>query len=320
MMIKSGVCWSRVIAFVVLGLIAAVPIASAQTVLTACQPLPTGNYALGKNITASGDCFTITGNNVAIDFKGHTLTGNGSGNGVTDGDVFFSNTVISNGTIANFANGINLADSGDATINHMNVSHNSGFGVTILRCCNTINSVKAEHNGSGGIFIDSCCNTVTGSQALNNGGEGIATNECCSIVNGSTASNNATHGISMGGGKNFAAGDTAHGNGGEGIAMDQSDNMLINSTVTNSGSTGVELDGIENFVVGSKSNDNVGTGFNLNDDNGDQITSSQANGNHGAGVSISCPGAVLLLSAKGNTLGNLVTSGGTCTEIDNKTP
>jgi hypothetical protein len=44
-----------------------------------------GVYTVTKNLTATGTCITITAAaNVVIDLHGHTITGNGTGNGITD--------------------------------------------------------------------------------------------------------------------------------------------------------------------------------------------------------------------------------------------
>lgn len=320
MVTKKSTFWFKVVAFIAPCLFATVLTASAQTSVSSCQLLPTGNYVLTKNITASGTCFTITGPNVAIDFKGHTLTGDGSGDGITDAGFERDFAVISNGKITNFSNGINLRNSGSATINKMTLLNNVNHGLSIDRCCNTLNSVKANNNGSDGVSISECCNTTTGSQANNNGGDGFDMIGCCSTVENSTANNNHNEGLDLFDCCSFATDDKVNGNGGDGIFMDSCCNGVINTVVSGSGGNGVELLSDDNLVVKSKSNKNGGSGFVLSNDTDNQITNSQANGNHATGTSIRCPGNVVMLSANGNSAGNLVTSGGTCTQLNNKTP
>src|SRR5690349_5780864 len=60
--------------------------AAAATSVNACQTLSApGNYVVTSNITASGDCLTLTVSNIAIDMQGHKIVGNGSGAAITDG-------------------------------------------------------------------------------------------------------------------------------------------------------------------------------------------------------------------------------------------
>ena len=53
---------------------------AAPKVLNNCQAIvESGAYVIGKNITASGDCFVIAADNVNLDLDGFVLTGNGTG-------------------------------------------------------------------------------------------------------------------------------------------------------------------------------------------------------------------------------------------------
>src|SRR5258708_11817243 len=97
--------------------------AAAPTPINACETVSTpGNYALTKNLTASGDCLTLTASNINIDLTGHTISGDGSGRGIGGNNV--RNIVINDGTIKNFATGISLTlssgDIGNNTIHNMN--------------------------------------------------------------------------------------------------------------------------------------------------------------------------------------------------------
>lgn len=316
---RSACCFAILVALL-LGF-TFVPAVFAQTVLTACGSLTTGNYVLKKNLTASGTCFTITGDNVALDLKGHTLTGDGSGDGITDAGANHDFAVISNGKITNFTNGINLSSSGLATISKMTLNKNANFGLRLSRCCNTLNVITANNNGSDGVRIDQCCNLMTGGTANSNGGDGIDMSHCCSTVNSTTANNNHNEGLDLFGCCSFAIKDMVIGNGGQGIHMDECCNGVLNTTVKNSGETGVELLSDDNLVLNSTSSKNGGSGFLLTDDTENQVTASTASGNTDTGVSIECPGNVVGLTAKNNSSGNLVTTGmGTCTELNNTAP
>ena len=67
------------------GSLAAVVLASslaqaAPKTLNDCKTITDpGAYVVGKNISASGDCFVIAADNVNLDLDGFVITGNGTG-------------------------------------------------------------------------------------------------------------------------------------------------------------------------------------------------------------------------------------------------
>src|SRR5579864_4552040 len=89
------------VALVGLSLGMMVPAASADTEITACPTTITtaGKFFLKTNLTSSGDCIIVHHGNVAIDMKGHTITGNGTGGGITDTGTFVESVAITNGKI-----------------------------------------------------------------------------------------------------------------------------------------------------------------------------------------------------------------------------
>jgi hypothetical protein len=83
---------------------------AAPTLLTACGAITTsGIYVVRQNLTATGDCFVIQADHVELSLAGFTLTGDGSGSGVTDGGTARTNVAVQNGTITGFANGVNMS-------------------------------------------------------------------------------------------------------------------------------------------------------------------------------------------------------------------
>ena len=333
--------WLGATGFAVFALGAMASTASAQTVLRGCGPLVSGNYVLGRNIAAEGDCFTLMGENVAIDFKGKTLTGDGTGSGITDGAAARNFAAFHNGKIRNFATGIDLGSSGNASLNKMDVSKNVGSGIQIGNCCNTLNGVKVNDNGGDGAELLGCCHSVTKSSAAKNGGAGFDMQGCCSVFNSGKSTDNAAEGITMTGCCNSVDASTIAGNGGTGVRSTGSSSFLTDSkvqknggdgvfmdgccnsvnkcTVTSNGGNGVTLENGNNQVTASKVNKNAGVGIEMDDDTGNRITSSQANEND-TGASVLCPGVVVDFKAKKNPSGNLLedTIGGDCTNLGNK--
>jgi hypothetical protein len=97
---------------------AATPIATCP--YTIASP---GSYVLTKNLTVAGTCITISANAVVLDMQRHTITGNGTGNGITDGG-FFQAIVIANGTVQDFETGIVMNNSHPVTLTGMTVQKN----------------------------------------------------------------------------------------------------------------------------------------------------------------------------------------------------
>jgi hypothetical protein len=107
-----------------MGAMAASAWAAAPTPISGCPYTITapGNYILAKNLTSAGTCIAIQAANVAIDLQGHTITGSGTGLGITATQV--DNLVIANGTVQNFSLAILVNLSRSVTISGMTIQKN----------------------------------------------------------------------------------------------------------------------------------------------------------------------------------------------------
>jgi hypothetical protein len=289
----------------------------ADTAVSSCQTLSAaGNYFLTKNLTSSGTCITVASEGVSLDMKGHSITGNGSGDGITDGGVQFESMAIANGKISHFANGIGLGKSCCVVIRNVNSSNNTGTGILVGTCCGTLDAVTANNNGADGIDAFDCCYTLNNVQSSGNAGGGVITANCCTTISNSTVTGNGGIGVSGTGCCNFLISSTVQKNGGDGADMSGCCNFVVNSMVTLNMGIGISLTGDDNLVTGTNSSSNSGDGIFLATDE-NQITNSQAKGNGGFGANVGCPGAITGLHAKSNSSGSLNTTGGTCTQLNN---
>ena len=296
--------------------------AAAPTPITACGTLSSpGNYVLTGNLTASGDCLVIAADNVAIDLKGKTITGNGSGSGITDGDVDHPNAIITNGTIRNFDTGIDLEDSGGAIISNIDSSKNTGDGIFIDRCCNTLNAVTANNNGGTGIDIDSDDSSLSNIQANGNSDGGIFISSCCNTLVGSTVTNNTGIGVEMLGCCSFVIASKVQKNSGDGVEMTSCCNGVIKSATSKNGGDGMDLTNGDNMVTASKSSGNGAIGIEMNDRWG-IFSGVQANKNGTDGVDMLCRGSTASLTAVHNKGTNLVQTvdDGPCANVNLKAP
>jgi len=228
--------------------------ASAATAISACGTLsPAGNYFLTSNLTATGNCLVIGAPNIAIDMKGKTITGNGTGSGITDGGSVRDFAVIVNGKIRNFDTGIDLSDSGNAIISNVDSSNNTGDGIFIDGCCNTLNSVTANNNGGGGIVMEGDDSSLTKVEANGNADGGIFIAECCDLLVASTANNNAGIGVEIEQDDSFVVSSKIQNNSGNGLEM-VDDNGVIKTITSSNGGNGMEFTSHDNMVTASNSN------------------------------------------------------------------
>ena len=312
-------------ALAALAMLLAASTSRADTAVSSCMTLSSpGNYFLTKNLTSAGTCIVIGAEGVSFDMQGHTITGNGSGDGITDGGSHFESMAIANGKIRNFSVGVGLDHSCCVVIRNIDSSKNAATGILVGNCCGTIDSVTANNNGGDGIDAFDCCFTLNSIQANNNGGGGVISKSiilnhtaCCTSLSNSSVSGNTGVGVDMENGFNYLVSSTVQKNGADGADLSGSCcNYVVDSTVTGNTGDGMHLTGNHNLVTSSKANRNTGIGIFLRTTE-NQITSSQATGNGGAGADVGCPGAITGLNAKGNTGTSLTTSGGVCTELNN---
>jgi hypothetical protein len=205
--------------------------AASPTVISRCPYTITapGSYILTKDLTSPGTCITISANTVVIDLHGHTITGDGTGQGITDGSgpgvVPGYIVMIGNGTIQNFETGIYMTSNVTVTdiIAQNNVSDGivlstgrDGIGEPGLPAFHsTVVYSRARGNGRDGIIIGG---TVFASDASRNGGNGI---NATGPVISSTGNENGLDGIAAGG-EGVVISSEAVGNGQYGIDITNS--------------------------------------------------------------------------------------------------
>jgi hypothetical protein len=316
---------ARLSGMLALGLFLLMPIASARaaaTAVNACQTLSApGNYLVTSNLTASGDCFTLTVSNIAIDMQGHKIVGNGSGAAITDGGNSIRYIIVANGKISNFAKGIDLSsDSGQTAdlILNVNVSGNTGDGINIRGRDNSLTSVIANNNGGNGIVQGNCCNSIFNVETNGNAGDGINLSSEDYLKN-VTSNGNGGNGV-IGSSDSFVALSIANQNAGNGIELQNGNNFVVLSIANGNSGNGILLSQYD-MATDSKAGKNLGDGIKFQDEFG-LATSVVTNNNVGDGVFLTCAGNAVRVSAKGNSGTNLHEdlTDGICTNVRNKAP
>lgn len=141
--------------------------AAGITPLMACGALGTGTYVLVEDIpSVMGTCFTLTGNDISINFNGLSIKGDGTGQGITDGGVARSGIAIVFGTIRNFGVGIDLGASTDVQVESMRILGNTNDGIRVGAHSNIRKNI-ANNNGGDGIQV-TCKSLLDGNVAQGN--------------------------------------------------------------------------------------------------------------------------------------------------------
>jgi hypothetical protein len=268
---KSAISMLGVVSL--LGMVATAPAARGATTIPNCPYTISspGSYVLAGNLTAAGSCIMIAaGGPVTIDLHGYTITGNGTGFGISDavGSSLHQGIVIANGTITKFDTGVAVNFSHPATITGMNVNNNGTQGIALFGAFTVINT-RADGNGTDGIHINgNLAGIIFASEANNNGGNGI---------------------IGLGG-PTLVTASIANANGLSGIALSVQGGVLTSG----------------NQVVVSQAIGNGSNGIDLSAETGNAVTESAALQNGGAGIVLLCPADAVSNTAKFNRGGNLV--------------
>ncbi len=160
--------------------------AAAPKPITRCRTIDiSGSYIVTRNLAAAGNCLVIAADNITIDLDGYTISGNGTGDGITDSGVGRKNIAIRNGVVTNFVFGIQFFNSPGCAVERVRASQNSQFGIEVGD-----KAIVKDNIASGndiGIFARSG-SLVTSNVAFDN------TNSGFFISDGSTISNNTAYG------------------------------------------------------------------------------------------------------------------------------
>lgn len=197
--------------------------AQAVTNIDSCRTITqSGSFRVVNNLTANGDCLVIRASHVSIDLQGHTLRGNGAGEGVTAGDQTPRNGIeVRNGIITNFVDGVRLP----------------------LVTGAVVERVRAVSNTNNGILVGGG-SAVSASIASNNGGRGIVSFNTDSpddggLITDNIAVDNRFEGILSFNGVTIR-GNSVRANGSSGIQAD-CPSAVIGNTVTGNGVPNLRL-------------------------------------------------------------------------------
>ncbi len=170
-------------------------LAAGPAPVSACGTIAApGAYVLTNDVSASGNCFVISSDNVTFDFAGFMAKGDGStGTAVT---VDGRGVVVRNGTVQHFATGISIITHGPtrdlhegAVIEHMQVLDSVSVGIG--GGFGTVRDSFLAGNGNTAIALGGGPSLITNNRVVGNSIAGISAGDG-SIVSGNVvAYNNA---------------------------------------------------------------------------------------------------------------------------------
>jgi parallel beta-helix repeat protein len=215
-----------------------------------CGSTLTADTTLTANLRCSGDGLVVTGAGVTLDLAGHSLSGDGTGSGIT---IAGAHVTVTNGVVAHFRQGVDVERGGDqATLTRLTARKNgTGLAVGLFTSAGatqglvsdseltnsdldgvfpngtfwTIEDTTIAHNGRNGVFgyPDAFGQTIVGSRINDNAGDGISlTNQNDnSKIAGNVASQNGRDGIDVDTSTAQVTGNTTRANGGTGIWVNE---------------------------------------------------------------------------------------------------
>ena len=128
-----------------------------------------GTYVLTADITSATDvCIQIAASNVTLSGEGRTVTGNGSGLGISTFETNRDNVTVSNVTVSNWEAGISASGSTNVTVQNVAAVNNTDGVRTSFAFDVAVRNVTATNNTRGVVLESARNSTVRGVTATDN--------------------------------------------------------------------------------------------------------------------------------------------------------
>lgn len=242
-----------------------------------------GSYFVTDNLSVSNnDGIVVEADNVAIDLRGHTLTGNGTGRGITVTHV--DGVSIRNGSIVNFADGIALLNSSYGQFENLVLAEHANRGISAQGLGGRadghhIRAVTARGNADVGIALVSDSggsasgNIITDVRLIDNGVNGFG----ILARNGEVSGNIIRNGLIQGT-ESFSGLDILSQTGGTSAG-----NIVENMQVRDNAHSGIRLMAFDSTAITTgnliRNNQIIGNGDQIPALSVQGMNGGQANGN-----------------------------------------
>jgi len=234
--------------------------------INSCLQTVTTNAFLAKDLSCpNSDGIKVGSSGITIDLKGHVLSGNGGGWGISQ-SCACDRITIKNGVVHDFALGIAFVSAdhvtlsgvvvvgnwhqgvyiggASASIKSSTVAGNSESGIQIVGDSASITSAAADDNGLHGIWVAGNGASVTSTRAVGNASNGVLLEGNASSVVRTTVSGNASIGLGVAGNAASVRSTTASGNAGDGIRVMGDAATLKGNRAEGNGFPGGASDGV----------------------------------------------------------------------------
>jgi hypothetical protein len=123
-----------------------------------------------QNLSTSGHCFVIQADYVTLNLAGYTLSGDGTGSGVTDEGTARSGITVRGGVLTNFDTGVDLAVSTGSMLQSLRVLDNVSNGL-LLGDSSLVSSCLVAGHSTTGIAVGA--GSLVGGTTVNGGTTGM---------------------------------------------------------------------------------------------------------------------------------------------------
>lgn len=243
------------------------------TEIDECGSYSDGEYVLTDDIDTTGDCFSL-GPDTILDGNGHTISGDGTGAGISMGDATVQ---VRNLTVDNFDDGIDLSTLGDyttdITIENTIISNNTSSGISgSYKPSISVRDSVIRDNNRGIISGEAARLSITQSTLSGNDEEAVSTTLGNFIeVKNSTIENN---GAGIEAGEGTLSDNTITSNAGYGIQLiglvaptTIGDTTIIRNDIQDNSGAGIRFEGSNGVVRENIIEDNQnGVVISINDD------------------------------------------------------
>jgi parallel beta-helix repeat protein len=239
----------------------------------AAEALPLKTVVCGEMISESvriandlGGCnkgIVFGANGITIDLDGHTIAGNGAGDGV---QAWADAITLMNGTLSNFGRGVTVAGS-SVLVKDVVVTGNSTSGISAGVDNSTfLNNVASDNSGPGFVGLGVTYTRLEGNTFSDNQGYGLHLHEDSdeNSVLRNKVSGNGSHGIRIENGNATVTKNTVVDNDEAGISvtgLGASGTILKRNVVRRNASSGISVNGSSTTVVLNTASGNDGHGI-----------------------------------------------------------
>jgi len=237
-----------------------VTVVSADRAIEECTTITeAGRYTVVEDLTAPADaaaCLAVEHGDVAVDGRGHTLTGSGGAEaekrtvhygvrvGGTDGPPI-GNVTVSRLTVTDWVHGLHVGAAADVEVGPVTATGNRVGLVAHGSSGVTFRASTASDNTKHGVRVKprTADVAVRGLTIAGNGDRGIHVTRANLTVEGTTLANN-TEGIAIAWSRNSAIRDTTVTNSAEaGISLREVNGTAVVGTRVTGGAVGIDLRG-----------------------------------------------------------------------------